>query len=737
MGALALVGALAAGLAGMLAATGTARAQVDPASVDWAAVVNEVPDFPGVALFDMPRLQAQMDVVAGYAAEGSNGAALRILDRLIRRYPLVNDLHATRALLLARMGRIESALTALDQALDLGYRGIGAIRRAPAFARLSANPRFRRIAALDRDLPELPPLRTRASRIDGQNALVDAGNTRWDPAKDMLVSGFVFPEVETLGPPLGTGSRGPRGQLAKRIAAGQAAGLSGVLYDNRDGDHSPLRRDRYPRLSFVEYAAPAREAGLHYGPARWNQFDAITFGNSSTAITGGPAWRSQARVMLTDPAGPRQLAQLFVANHVYVYPEHRDHDPNLGGADGWGDLFPANTPYFVVSQGSSGSDQPFLNAIAHILAAFTPATRQSLEARRLIAPTVMMALRRGMAAASDDDERYMSGAAHAPVLEREGIRLGRMIDIAARLTPVTTPPMPVLGVVQDLDAAPDVELLGDGLDETLFDTPFAAARLWRSTVHTRRVILEARAAGGLGEAPLTFRWRLLQGIEDRVRIRPLNAQGTRALVEIDWHGRYPVPWRDDMTTDRVDVGVFIDNGDEISLPATFSILAPSIQERVYEAGTGGTVRLAEIAYAPDDDAGLYADPLLFPVRAWRDVMFYRRDGSLEGWERIYGDTLRRRERYTAQGLLVHETDGQGRPRIVEPVDYPVNRRINGRLAVDVKPTGGRLEVIYASAESISGSMVPADRAGLADEAEVEARRLRLEERASEAAGDGG
>jgi len=45
---------------------------------------------------------------------------------------------------------------------------------------------------------------------------------------------------------------------------------------------------------------------------------------------------------------------------------------------GWGDLFQVNTPYLVISQGSSGTDQPFLRAFVSAAAALQPETQQRL-----------------------------------------------------------------------------------------------------------------------------------------------------------------------------------------------------------------------------------------------------------------------------------------------------------------------------------------------------------------------
>ena len=56
-------------------------------------------------------------------------------------------------------------------------------------------------------------------------------------------------------------------------------------------------------------------------------FDRPVLGNSSTAITGGPFWRSLVRDALTRPdgSGPLRLYEGYAANQLYVYPSHLDY----------------------------------------------------------------------------------------------------------------------------------------------------------------------------------------------------------------------------------------------------------------------------------------------------------------------------------------------------------------------------------------------------------------------------
>ena len=60
---------------------------------------------------------------------------------------------------------------------------------------------------------------------------------------------------------------------------------------------------------------------------------------------------------MTFPRGrPARTFRGYAANMLYVSPDHRDR----GGIA----PSPAAWPYMVISQGSSGSDQPFLRALA-------------------------------------------------------------------------------------------------------------------------------------------------------------------------------------------------------------------------------------------------------------------------------------------------------------------------------------------------------------------------------------
>lgn len=523
--------------------------------------------------------------------------------------------------------------------------------------------------------PETPAPRPPVTAAEGV-AVIAAADVVPTPLLGRRLVRLEFPAASTA-PVVDPAATDPAAAaLRALVAEGRAAGNHGDLYENRDGGHSRLPAAAHSQLTHVRYDASAEAEGLHYGLAGEALFDAPTLGNSSTALTGGPLWRSLPRAALAGgDAAARRLFQNYANGQIHVYPEHRDHDPDHG------DLIPANTPYLVISQGSSGSDQPHLEALALILAAFRPDTKAALRETGLLAPTVQMVYRRGQDAARTR-EGYLSGAAHPSVFTAEGLNPARMVALANAITPDAIPPVVLLDVLEETVAVEGRDHFGAGLDERLFDTPSAIARVWRSSAPERTMVVSAAGARDPNGRPLRFEWRLLRGDPDRVRIEPLDAAGTAARITIGWQVPRPVPGRPDIGSARVDIGVFADNGVHLSAPAFVSVLLPAHEARVYETGPDGAERISRIDYAPPE--GVYADPALFPRIDWRDDYAYGPDGTLLGWTRTRAD---RTEAFTPDGARVLTRDAAGDPAVVEPPRYALARGPDDLPRVTERPTG--------------------------------------------------
>lgn len=443
--------------------------------------------------------------------------------------------------------------------------------------------------------------------------------------------------------------------LSQLVFEGRAAGNHGDLYENRDRGHSRLPLAAHPQLTHVVYDADAREAGLDYGLAGPVLFEAPLIGNSSTAVKNGPFWRSLPRLALSHEDGPLLLYQNYLAGHIHVYPEHRDHDPEHG------DLFPANTPYFLISQGSSGSDRPHLEALAMILAAFQPETKDFLYKNQLLAPTVQMVFRRSLTFVRSR-AAYLSGMAHPSVIPSDQINLTRMVQLANALTPDMVPPMVRLSILSEDTAAEGVDYFGEGLTERLLDTPAAIARIWRSSTYRRSMVVSAEATRDLSGRDLEFVWRVLRGDPARTRIEPLDDHGRRARITVDWQLPRPVPGRSDILSNRVDIGVFAKSGAHDSAPSFLSILLPQHEMRRYGVGADGEMRIESLDRRVPE--GGYADPILFPTADWRDNYRYDARGALQGWVR---EGAAGKRRFDASGQR-HMPDGS-----IAPVRYVLER----------------------------------------------------------------
>jgi len=295
--------------------------------------------------------------------------AEQALRKVLEKLPRSPLFHYNLAAAQARLGKTDAALENLTLAIDYGFENRQALQGDPDLASVRGHARFKALVAeLDADLAARTatpaPVPVSPFRVTQGRAYVSEGNTDWSAHGNILRARFSF-EPKPAKDKVMTGDDPVARSLNQWFGEGRAAGNHGDLYDNRDRGHSRLS-GQFQQIARIEYSAAARGAGVDYGANTGLFFNAITFGNSSTALTSSFAWRSQARLVLSNPELTGRAAMQYVNNQLYVYPEHLDHDPHNG------DLMPANTPYILISQGSSGSDQPFLKAVGAILAAFRP-----------------------------------------------------------------------------------------------------------------------------------------------------------------------------------------------------------------------------------------------------------------------------------------------------------------------------------------------------------------------------
>lgn len=682
-----MLGALA------LLAAGGAAAQSAQEAPERARTPASMP------VFERPELERRLRAARGRLSQGDAIGAEIALRGAVGRFPELAALHFALARLQARRGDAGAAIASLRAAAQAGARGAQRLE-APVFAPLRA--REAEMAAL-RQAFAAPPPPTEPPRAPAAPAPLTEGaavltpaNSEWSEEEGVLRAYFAPPEPSGR-PELALVGRGETALALNRLlAAGRAAGNVGDFYENRDEEHSMLDLERFPQLTPVEHGPAAREAGFHRALPEGLAISAggeapPLLGNASVAVTGGAGWRSMARLSITEDGRAAELWRQYASNQIYVYPEHKDHDPFFG------DVFPANTPYWIVSQGSSYTDRRAMESVATILAAFRPETKRRLIAERLIAPTVQMIWRRGQRGIGTDDA-YLSGRAHPTVFDPERAEPGRMVELANGLEPGEIPPVVRLSVLQESSPTPGVTLFGDGLSEALLDTPSAVARVMRGTGASKRMVISAAGTRDPNDRELSFAWLLLRGDPEKVRIRPLGARGEGAEIEVDWHDETETPLTE-MASQRVDIGVFAHNGAEWSAPAFVSVTFPPRQKRSWdEAG-----RLQMVDY---DAAGLqdrYQDPWLYPRREWRDVYAHDADGRPLGWTRTGRGGF---ARFTRHGARVETEDAQGRPETARILGYPMPAGPKQRREVMQAASDRILRYAYEGPDDRQGAASP-------------------------------
>jgi hypothetical protein len=432
----------------------------------------------------------------------------------------------------------------------------------------------------------------------------------------------------------------------------------------------------FPQLSRVIYGDEAQKRHLHWGLQRWFMYNAVCIGNSSTALTSSPAWRCQGRLALTEPGVPVLLYLQYAGNHLYLYPVHVDNNPGHNGAQGkgYGDVLPANTPYLLLSQGSSGSDVVFLDALVATLAALRPEVKRDLAASGALMPALQMIFRMSNHAVARPED-YLTGKAHPTAFEGAQVDAAKMVALAHDIKPEVLPPLVQLKVLEEDQGVVGRDYFDIGPRERLFDTPCAVARIEKSSKYERRMVLSAKGSKDLRNAPLTYHWAVLRGDPARIRINKLNAEGSKVELLVTYHERAAIAPGNVRESNRVDIGAFVHNGTYYSAPAFVSLYSLDNEKRVYD----DKHRIRSVDYNDPAVRDNYVDPLLDFHKDWRDEYHYADNGSLAGWTRIRGD---RREEFTAEGRLVLEQGKDGKPAKTAAVRYRGKPSPNGMQALE-------------------------------------------------------
>lgn len=547
-----------------------------------------------LSVFDLParfaRINAQLQQVRVAMAAKKLEDAERIAKEAVQTLEGVPETLVQLAAIQVQLGNVQEAFDNLEKAVEAGFNK-PAVLSQKTFTRLYEMDGWsdlqERCRSAKPDPTRIWRRKAKALESDERNvAMITEENTMWVPAGNVLLTFVKVPEDNAKKPI--SRVKGPVGdQLREWFEEGTAAGNHGDLYDNHDRGHSSLRMANFPQLTRLKYSPEAKARTLDNGAQVHMLFSGVVMGNSSTSVTGGKFWRSQARLIASANLTANQAYNQFANNHLYLYPEHRDYDPERG------DVFFANLPFLIVSQGSSYTDKPFMEAVVATLAAFRPKVKRQLVKTKHLMPAVHMIFRRTNRGI-DTDDQYLTGAAHPPVFDSKNLDTLKMIRMAHSMKLDHLPPMCRLRVLRELKP------VGAERPERIFDTPAAIARVHRTTNQVRSMVVDASASKDANAEPLRYIWKVLQGDPEKVEIKKLTDDGRQVQINVAWHPRRPVAKGSQMETNRVDVGCFVTNGTWYSPPAIVSTYFPNNEIRAYKDG-----KLVGRKFTKE-----YADPLL-------------------------------------------------------------------------------------------------------------------------------
>jgi hypothetical protein len=308
-----------------------------------------------------------------------------------------------------------------------------------------------------------------------------------------------------------------------------------------------------------------------------------------------------------------------------MYPGHHDHHPGHNGRPQfYGDVYPGNTPYLIGSQGSSGTDQPFMRAVPFTLAAFRPEVKKKLIETGLLMPTVQMIFRSSNKHLKSPEE-YLTGKAHPTIFEGSWVDAEKMVKAAHDITLEKIPPMVQMKVVEEDEAIDGKDYFEAGKSEKLYDTPCAIARIVRSPKYVRRMVVSAEGSVDVNKKPLAYKWVVLRGDAERIQIKPKNDAGSVVELLIPYHERRLIPdSAQKIESNRVDIGLFVNNGSAYSAPGFVTFYSLDNEARTYDK----VGKLIEIGYG--------AGEARLTVSDWK-ALFEAIENDPEGWalERLH------------------------------------------------------------------------------------------------------
>ncbi len=207
-----------------------------------------------------------------------------------------------------------------------------------------------------------------------------------------------------------------------------------------------------------------------------------------------------------------------------------------------------------------------------------------------------------------------------------------MIEFVQAITLDALPPFATVSFLSDDFNEVAGRDYDDHFSEASHTTPVSVARVWRGAAQRKSITLIA-AGFDLSGLPLTYRWTVVRGPADAVKITTLD--GNQASIEFTWRSGGWIVQPTNRTSTLSTVMLTVHNGVHYSPPCFINVYHFAGESRSYGAN-GALLSMSQDLTVPYGQNWL-PQPTFVSPRTWSKKISVRDGvGKLAGWEAVTG-----------------------------------------------------------------------------------------------------
>ena len=519
---------------------------------------------------------------------------------------------------LARLGKTDDAIQALEQAIVSGYNEPDHAKEDKDFDRLHGDSRFKKLIAMCGEIKD-------GWRSPKENAKIENGEIRLN--EDNIYWGF---------------------NDASYLVNVAGATSNTLIYLDHNAEH---RFKPSNDMINVEYSEELQDLGRASGAANFNFVNTETHRYIPTILGCSAVYRENrtnyvhsvpARMWGSSDASQNEARHLYM-NVLGVYGIGTDYAADeVDRIFGW-------SPVALVYYDNDTPDE-LVRICDEAWRAMNPSVRAKGGVRQLLG-----IVRRAQKCVKSEND-FMSSLAQRPAFSVEDIDEDKVLDLASKLDK----PYPEIPAIARAEMGFEVTPITD-----LWNPPYDRPIACRSIHHA---VYIARWAEKTGKLVVMVRrdlgelvWKTLQGDVSKVRFTKKDSvkegEDEFDVMEIacDYQEAFDVslPNGMKMRSTRVDVGCFRVVDGVASMPAIVSVFYMPAEKREY--GDDGILKT--IDYTKPQIPGWM--PHFCPKANFKDSFLWTEDGKCIGWMRT--DSEGQQTEFTRDGLVVMTRDKLGRP----------------------------------------------------------------------------